>query len=98
RSKRDWSSDVCSSDLNEGDAAHALGPVPGVFIGQCPGGTHAEHIVLPDAGHVVAQNDEEDPDSAADQNADESALLRQNAEYRQLDRKSRRLNSSHVSI
>ena len=50
-----------------------LGAVPVVFVVQRPGSFAAEHIVLLDARHIVAQKDEQHPAAAADQNTDQAA-------------------------
>lgn len=43
-----------------------------------------EHIVLLDARHIVAQKDEQYPAAAADQNTDQAAAFRNQAEHAQL--------------
>src|SRR5207249_7224538 len=85
RSKRDWSSDVCSSDLFENDIGRLVGRVSrGVkrIKQSAPGAGGVDEEVL---GRISGHRREgREPPSA------ERGLRR--------DRKSTRLNSSHVSI
>ena len=50
-----------------------------MLVRQRPGGAAAEGVVLLDAGHVVAQQDEQDADAAAHQHAHKTAAVRQHA-------------------
>ena len=75
---------ISSTHNNKHNAAHALGAVPVVFVVQRPGSFAAEHIVLLDARHIVAQKDEQYPATAADQNTDQAAAFRNQAEHAQL--------------
>src|SRR5699024_12216310 len=94
RSKRDWSSDVCSSDLQP-------------LAGRHPAG---EERLLAERGERVV---DEDPDVALRERRGDRRLVRRGggdatlherrdgqrrAELDHLDRKSTRLNSTHVSI
>src|SRR5699024_11707246 len=98
RSKRDWSSDVCSSDLNSQMAGTTrmntdlANGASGIWILADPAGFEAAYGALSEAWG-------EDWESRLISWTDVPALAQADlGSYNTSDRKSTRLNSSHVSI
>src|SRR5207302_8313223 len=86
RFSREWSSDVCSSDLHRDDAERR----PHFDTGQA--------LALDGQRNEVSREQKTDDDTAARQNEPGKTRAHSPHRQRQLDRKSTRLNSSHVKI